>query len=274
MPVKVWERDDIGLHSRVYTGWDTIWSSEEYRGEAEQLDKTLDKVLDYAVTIVESERSSDTRAEFIRAWAIGHALRTSDVFESPALKNETHALLWKALAAKCRLGTKADGQIDEKWRSLRPEGVGDPDRPKPRREGGRLDYFEMCVWLAEQSFSEALATFGGSIRNAWQMLERPSLNTLNMRRVVMNWFNLHDPNVKDQLFQQRRFADIMKQLRRQWPSRGPGSAKRPIHYSDADLTVEIKRALSSFADFPMQAANQGRQPCPDARSKSRTKRRS
>lgn len=242
MPVKIWEASESGLSSRIVTDWDTIWTSEEYREEAEELDRQLDEVLDGAVKRIRDSSSADVPPLFLRAWAVGRALLESGVFDFPALRNERRQILWKALAAKWRTGARSTHEQDRRWLRLRPSQFREP-----RREGGRLDYFEMCKWLAEQDLQDAADTFGGSIRNVWQMLERPALRPISLRKALREWLDSQPQCVRQRLYAPPVYAEMMKELRRRWPDRGPGSAKRPIHYEYGVLSAELRRALTPFA---------------------------
>lgn len=242
MPVKIWEKSGSETVSRVVTEWERSWTSEEYRAEADELDQMLDHVLDAAVRQTEEYSGESVPEEFMRAWAIGRQLRDSGVLNSPALLHEERRLLWRALARKCRLGTRADGSIEPRWSDLRPQRL-----EEPRREGGKLDYFAMCLWLGEQDLPDAAATFGGSIRNVWQMQERPTLRPLSVRQALLDWFNSLPEEVAEESHGRAEFAELMKALRARWPDRGRGSAKRPIHYSDEDLRTELFSVLRPFA---------------------------
>ena len=242
MPVKLWEADKNGLSSRVVTDWDTIGTSEEYREDAEELDQHLDGVLDGALERIRNSRNTGVPPLFLRAWAVGRALIESGVFDSPALRNEQRQILWKALARKCRTGARSTREEDRRWLSLRPSKAREP-----RREGGRLDYFEMCWWLAEQDLQDAADTFGGSIRNVWQMLERPALRPVALRRALKKWLGSQPQSVREKLYEPAVYAEMMKELRRRWPDRGPGSAKRPVHYEDGALSTELEKLLTPFA---------------------------
>jgi hypothetical protein len=243
MPVKIWDASENGLSSKVVTDWDTIWTSEEYREDAEELDRHLDEVLDGALRRIQNSKHTGTPPSFLRAWAVGRALRQSGVFDSPALKSERRQLLWRALARKCRTGARSTREEDRRWLDLRPS-----KEREPRREGGRLDYFEMCWWLAEQDLEDAIATFGGSIRNVWQMLERPALQPISVRQALQSWLDCQPEPIKEKLLEQQMFAELMKTLRRRWPDRGPGSAKKPIHYNDNAVRTEVHKLLSPFAE--------------------------
>lgn len=244
MPVKIWEADKRGLSSTVVTGWDRVLTAEEHRGDAEGLDESLDRVLDSAVTRVEKQTGRVIAAEFLRAWAIGRALAESGVTNSPALRNEKPHLLWKALVSKWRTGCRSTGQTDTRW--LDHLGRCAP-LVIPRREGTKLDYFAMCVWLAEQDLQDATDTFGGSIRNVWQMLERPALRPISLRRALKKWLGSQPQSVRQKLYEPAVYAEMMKELRRRWPDRGPGSAKRPVHYEGEALSTELEKLLTPFA---------------------------
>jgi hypothetical protein len=239
MPVKIWESDKKGLSSRIVTGWDTVLTAEEYRADAENLDRTLDIVLDNAVARVKEKSPPGVPAVFIRAWAVGRELKKSKVFNSLALKNEEEKLLWRGLASKCRTGARSTGEIEREWLDLRPSSAGEP-----RREGSKLDYFAMCIWLAEQDLQDAVDTFGGSIRNVWQVLERPTLRPISLRRALKKFFGSQSESLRKRLFEPKIYAEMMKELRRHWPDRGPGSAKRPVHYEEGALFAEVDKMLT------------------------------
>lgn len=167
----------------------------------------------------------------------------SGVFDSPALRNERRQLLWKALARKCRTGARSTREVDKRWLKLRRSSAREP-----RREGGKLDYFEMCWWLAEQNLRDAIDTFGGSIRNVWQMLERPALQPIGVRRALRSWLDSQPECIKEKLLKQQMFAEMMKQLRKRWPGRGRGSAKRPVHYGEEAIKAEVSKLLVPFVN--------------------------
>jgi hypothetical protein len=237
MPVLIWQETNEGPRGSVETDWETLFTPEELREEAEALDRRLDDVLDSAVC--ESRiLASGIAPEFARAWAIGRAIRESGILQSAALANEKRESLWLAVARKCRLGIRSDGSAAPEWAELRPSTAREP-----RREGRRLDYFEMCLWLADQEFGDAAMTFGGSIRNTWQMLERPTLRPLAVRDAVKAWLWDMGDDEKARATSTTVFPELMKALRSRWPDRGPGSAKRPLHYTPAELMSEASRVL-------------------------------
>jgi hypothetical protein len=243
MPVKIWEIKDGLLTSHVVTDWERVWTAEEFRVEADDLDGKLDAILDAAVARVEKEHSTNVSLEFVRAWAIGACLNESDVLQSAAMRREQPQLLGLALARKIRVGARADGSRTDNWSDLRPHRI-----EEPRREGHKLDHFAMCRWLAEQSLEESIDTFGGSVRNAWQMLERPTLARAPvLRSALLRWLRSLPIEARNHCYERNVFAEMMKTLRRRWPERGPGAAKKPIHYSEPQLEDELKRLLAPFA---------------------------
>jgi hypothetical protein len=218
-------------------------TAEEYRQEADELDIELDGVLDGALHEVRRLAGGAPPSEFVRAWAVGHALRTSRVFALPALANEEQKLLWRALAQKVRVGARSQNNaVEPEWSRLRPRSAHEP-----RREGKSLDYFAMCLWLAEQDVEAANLTFGGSVHNVWQMFERPTLRPLVVREALCAWLQGLSMSRRQQVVKKENFRAMMKSLRARWPDRGPGSAKRPVHYKPGDLLLEMRRVLESFA---------------------------
>jgi hypothetical protein len=237
-PVLVWEEERGKTQSVVETDQQYGWTPEEFRAQAEALDEILDHVLDEALKYVHRYQESSESAEFLRAWAVGRTLNDSGVAESEYMRNERPERLWRALSSKCRLGLRSDGRVQPEWRKLRPGARG-----TPRREGGRLDYFEMCRWLAQQQYEDAKTLFGGSVRNVWQMLERPTLRPPVLRSALLEWMKSLAPEQLEALHERTAFALMMKRLRRRWPDRGPGSAKRPAHYDAKELRDELATLL-------------------------------
>lgn len=243
-PVLVWEIEDGKPSSIVETDWEFHWTPEEFRAQAEALDSNLDDVLTQALAYAGRYTHDDTEGSpFLRAWAVGRSLNESGVLDSKPMSRERPERLWRALAAKCRIGIRSTGESEPDWRELRPS-----TERRPRREGGRLDYFEMCRWLAEQDFDDARTVFGGSVRNVWQMLERPALRPSVVRRALLGWLRSLPPGEERRVTDPRTFPELMKALRRRWPDRGPGSAKRPGHYDLESLAAEMAPLLRPFVD--------------------------
>ncbi len=131
-------------------------------------------------------------------------------------------------------------EVEEQWRILIPDRELEPQRIE-------RDIFAMGLWLQEQELEDALATFGGSLQNALEIQRRESLRSTKMRSALGRWFLGLDPIQRSRLFKGREFIAIAKVLRQRWPSRGPGSAKRPVHFTDHDLDREVSRVLSQFS---------------------------
>lgn len=242
MPVIVWELTDEGPRGTVETDWQ-VFTPEEVREEAEELDRSLDVILDGALKMASEVALAKAPPEFTRAWAIGASLRQASILEAPALVNEPRQRLWLAMARKCRTGIRADASLSAEWQSLRPSATREP-----RREGARLDHFEMCLWLSEQSFDDAAFTFGGSVRNVWQMLERPTLRPLVVRGALKAWLQSLPTATRENAVQPTMFPGLMKALRSRWPDRGPGSAKRPVHFDADTLAKEVSRILQPLTE--------------------------
>src|SRR5207253_2740346 len=120
-PVLIWEIEDDQVASVVETDWKFRWTAEEFRGQAESLDRKLDDLLDQALSYARQHRHADaTGTQFLRAWAVGKSLNESDVLESEPMTRERPDRLWKALAAKCRIGIRSTGESKPEWRELRP----------------------------------------------------------------------------------------------------------------------------------------------------------
>jgi hypothetical protein len=245
VPLKVWEDGPDGRFSEVKTRWEWRFTPEERRAEAEALDRVLDSVLDLTLERVAHAKTDFPEASesFLRAWLLGRGLDESNILGAPAVQDEPREWLWLALARKCRLGARSDGSLELQWSTLRPSNAREPER---RPDGSSLDYFEMCRWLAEQELADAVGTFAGSVNNAWQMLERPALANIKLRQAFLSW--LRSQTVRDQarLGGRTVYRDMMKALRRRWPARGLGSARRPEHYGDDELLADVGCVLDRF----------------------------
>lgn len=241
MPVKIWDRDADGrFTSRIKTDWRTSLSGEEYRAEAEDLDTQLDRMLDRAAELGSANPGPrGTGQQFVKRWAIGRAVAESRILQSPQMASEQPSSLWLALARKCRLGVRSSGEPDERWRKLIPDRDLEPHRIE-------RDIFAAGLWLQEQALEEAFATFGGSLSNVRQIQRRESLRSTKLRSALGRWFLRLSSGQRSQLIKDREFAKIAKALQRRWPSRGPGSAKRPVHFTDRDLDREVSRVLAEF----------------------------
>lgn len=239
MPVKVWSSVGGELYSEILTNWDVVVTAEERREEAEELDRYFDEVLDDAADSVAAVESA-----FKRAHIIGMRFRRHNLFGHDQLKGEPRRFIWSALTQKCRFGARSDGRVEPRWETLIP-----PKRAKPVvRDAKELPYFEMCDWLAADSLEDAEFIFGGQISHAWQMLDRASLRTPEIRNALKVWLNSQDNENRQRLMERKAYREMMKALRSRWPDRGPGSARRPIHMDSDELQEEVAKVLDSVAD--------------------------
>ncbi len=242
MPFKIWDQDDQGDYaSAIRTSWSTRLGGEDYRAEAEELDLHIDTVLDRAVEL--SSTGSDGRGkdkEFVKRWAIGRAVKESGILDSPNVVLEQRSHLWLAMARKCRLGVRSSGDIEEQWQMLIPDRELEPQRIE-------RDIFAMGLWLQEQELKDARIAFGGSLSNAREIQRRESLRSIKFRSALKRWFLCLDPSQRSRLYKGKEFVTLSKALQRRWPSRGPGSAKRPVHFTDHDLDCEVHRVLTQLA---------------------------
>ena len=169
--------------------------------------------------------------------------RAQDIFARPNLVGEPRRFVWAVLTQKCWLGARADGSYEPEWSELIP-----PERDKPVvRDAKDLPYFEMCDWLAEDSLEDAELVFGGKVSHVWQMLDRSTLRSPQMRRAVRNWLASMPDTKRSRLMEREPYRAMMKALRGRWPDRGAGSACRPIHMSEEELNSEVARILTEVA---------------------------
>ena len=243
MPIKIWDRSPNGtLASSVRTSRPSTLRGEEFREEAEALDRQIDQMLDRAVELTSSvqHQSSESQA-FARRWSLGRALAESNLLGSPYLEFDERKDLWIALARKCRLGIRASGQPEVEWASLIPERESDPLYIE-------RDVFARGLWLQEQELHQAEATFGSKLFNAKELHSRAAVNSKELRDALARWFDSLCESRRAQLTASKIFSAITKTLAARWPSRGPGSAKRPIHYTEEKLYNELCRVLGPLVD--------------------------
>ena len=252
MPGKLWEMTaDGGLVSNVLERGIPAWRPESFT-LADKLDRRLDNALDEATRLVNSLSHPDIPKAFTSAWAIGRALKDANVQGHDALRYEDPKFIWRVMFDKAIVGARSDGTTEADWKGLRPDiKLG----RKTNRQGGRKgdDYWSMCVWLAEQDHADAAKTFGGSIRNVWQMLERPTLRPLVLRKALCSWLESLSDSMASQVTNTKNFPKLMKGFRKKWPARGKRPALQPIHYSQKDLECEINRIVDLqeiFGDYP------------------------
>ena len=241
MPVKIWDRISGGaLTSKVETSRSQSYRGERFRADAEKLDGEIDEVLDRAAALSELVSVPDTGRSFLKRWAVGRALAESGLAESKYLEADEIRWLWLAIARKCRVGVRADGSTEKGWWGLIPSRQSDPRRIE-------RDVFSMGRWLQEQEIEEARASFGASLANAREIHSRAALKSKKMRDALAHWFAELTPTPRSELVKTANFRLLAKALARRFPARGPGSAKRPAHYSENDLYEEVCKVLNPVA---------------------------
>ncbi len=242
MPVKIWDRTSDGaLTSRVETSRSHSYRGERYRADAEALDEEIDRMLDHAVVLSMCVPAAKAGQEsFVKRWSVGRALAESRLTESDYLDTAEQKWLWLAIAGKCRLSVRSDGSPEDSWGGLIPIREFDPSRIE-------RDVFAMGGWLQEQEVVPAMASFGASLTNAREIHRRGAINSKNLREVLARWFSELCPERRSDLTKNANFVRLAKALAKRFPARGPGSAKRPMHYSGEELFKEVRKVLDPIA---------------------------
>ncbi len=250
MPVKIWSRENGTLTNSVETSRGDSYRGERYRPDAEALDREIDQMLDRALELSASvSAEASEQAAFVRRWAVGRALAESGILQSKHLESQETKTLWQAIARKCRLGVRADATSEERWHELIPERESDPKRIE-------RDVFAIGLWLQEQELSAAMWTFGAKFHNARRLHGRGAINPKQLRDALARWFENSPPSLRVILTRRRNFEALARALAARFPARGPGSAKRPVHYSDKELYGEVCRVLDPLAKELAVAAEQ------------------
>ena len=242
MPVKIWGHTSDGvLTNKVETSRSDSYRGERYRADAEALDEEVDRMLDQAATLAARVPAVEARQQsFVKRWSVGRALAESSLLESEYLETNERRWLWLAIARKCRLGVRSDGGSEPSWRKLIPNRESDPHRIE-------RDVFAIGRWLQEQDIGPAMASFGASLTNAREIHRRGAINSKNLRDVLGRWFEDLSSARRSELTKSANFVSLAKTLARHFPARGPGSAKRPAHYSDEELYEEVCKVLDPIA---------------------------
>ena len=126
-----------------------------------------------------------------------------------------------------------------KWNVLHPEklsGTTEPKRIEP-------DIFGLGMWLQEQQLEDAKLAFGGGLHNAKQIWSGEALRSPKLRQGLTTYFADFTDEQRGILYRIPQYAKLAKALRQRWPREGKGSAKRPVHYEQDQLEVEINRLL-------------------------------
>ena len=199
-------------------------------------------MLDRAVALSASvEAPKAEQQAFVQRWAVGRALKESALLESPNLDAEERKSLWRAIARKCRLGVRADGSPEHAWGKLVLHRESDPKRIE-------RDVFALGLWLQEQDLASAMMTFGAKSFNARRLHVREAISSRNLRDALARWLEAFGDLRRVELVRGENFEMLAKALAKRFPARGPGSAKRPVHYSDEELYAEICKVLDPLAE--------------------------
>ena len=240
MSVKIWDQDQSGhLTSSIRWMGSSGIHAEDHRPQAERLDEQIDLLLDNALTLLHQQDEDQNHGLFAARWAIGRAIADSDILASLDLENHERLDLLLAMARKCRLGVRHTGKMEptSKWNVLIPtKRETEPKRIEP-------DIFGLGMWLQEQQLEDAKLAFGGGLHNAKQIWSGEALRSPKLRQALTTYFAHLTHEQREILYRIPQYAKLAKALRRRWPSRGKGSAKRPVHYDQEQLEVEITQLL-------------------------------
>jgi hypothetical protein len=244
MAVKMWDLDESGnLISSIRKEGRTGIRAEESRTQAEALDRDIDKLLDKAINLLVQQDPNPRHTEFAKRWAIGRAIAESGILDSPHMEPGERADLWRAMARKCRLGVRHNGKRSprSKWKGLIPGREMEPKRIQD-------DIFGLGMWLQEQELEDAKLAFGQGLHNAKQIWSREALRSRTFRDALATYFSELGDKEREQVYVIPRYAQLAKALRNRWPSRGKGSAKRPVHYAPDDLLEETRKILNPLLE--------------------------
>ncbi|MCY3717209.1 MAG: hypothetical protein OXG92_12165 [Chloroflexi bacterium] len=263
MPVLVWSDRDGTLGNSIRTGRRVALSAEEFRPEAEELDRALDDLLDmawHALTIITQRKNGKPSLNsFEQAWVLGRAVSASEILRHPAMQGEERGLLWQALTPKAWYGIRNDATRDSRWQDLIPSRSKSwQTMPKKKRP---YEFLEVGYWLREQQLHDAGEVFGWKSSNAQDVYQRASLRSIELRREVLEWLRHQTPEVRAELAKAKSkgskgFSIIPIALRERFPDKGPGSALLPQHYPQAELRAIVCETLDAARDlhFPQLSA--------------------
>ena len=246
----MWDLDESGnLTSTIRKEGQTGLRAEESRPQAEALDREIDKLLDKAVNLLVEQDPNPRHNDFAKRWAIGRAIADSRILDSTHMEPGERADLWRAMARKCRLGVRHTGKKSprSKWKGLIPGREMEPKRIQD-------DIFGLGMWLQEQELEDARLAFGNGLHNAKQIWSREALRSRNFRDALAAYFSELGEKEREQLYVIPQYAQLAKALRSRWPSRGKGSAKRPVHYSPDALLEETRKVLDPLAESLLEGS--------------------
>ena len=252
MPVLIWSEHDGALANSIRTGRRVSLSAEEFRHEAEALDRALDDLLDmawHALTIItKREQGKLIFDSFEQAWVLGRAVFVSEILRHPAMQGEERVYLWQALTPKAFYGVRSDLQREPRWRDLLAKGQKWKKQP---RQTSAYRIQELGYWLREQQLQDAGEVFGWNYSNAQALHDRTSLRSFELRQAMLNWLRMQAPDVREQFAKKNDawfFAKAARALYGRFPARGPGSALLPQHYPPAELQAIVNATLDEARD--------------------------
>jgi len=257
MAVLVWSDRDGALGNSIRSGRRVALSAEEYRPEAEALDKQLDAVLDMAwqaLNIITRRKDGKPRFNsFEQVWVLGRAVYVSEILRHEAMRGEVRTMLWQALTPKAWYGIRHDPERESRWRELIPRGKNQwRTRSDNKRLDRQYDFLEIGYWLREQQLHDAGEVFHWKFTNAREMYVRPSMRSIELRNAVLYWLRRQAPKMREELSKSARgkpgFELIPKALQKRFPATGPGSALLPQRYPPDELRLIVCDVLDAARD--------------------------
>ena len=254
MAVLVWNDRDGVLGNSIRTGRRYRLSAEEFRAEAEDLDRALDDMLDmawHALAIITQHKNGKPRFNsFEQVWILGRAIFVSDIMRHAALLGEERLLLWQALTPKAWYGIRHDSSRDPRWRELIPSRRKLWQRQPKNPKGYR--FLDIAYWIREQQLPDAGEVFGRYYSNAEALYNCASLRSLALRQAILDWLWRQSPKIREELSTSYRgtggFSIVCRALSKRFPAKGPGSALLPQHYAEDELRAIVSQTLDAAVD--------------------------
>ena len=256
MPVLVWRDRDGVLGNSIRTDLRVALSAEEYRPEAEALDRDLDDLLDkawHALNIITRRANGKAHLDTLeQSWVLGRAVVVSETLCHEALFGEARTLLWEAITHKAWHGVRSNATRDLRWRELIPSRKYQWRKNTDRKRLDRLyDFLEIGFWLSGEQLHEAGEIFGWDFNNARELYFRSSLRSIELRRAMLHWLRRQSPEFRDHIELSGNrvlFIQLAKSLQYRFPARGPGSALMPQHYPEDELREIVCKVLDDARD--------------------------
>ena len=263
MPVLIWSDRDNRLGNSIRTGRRYSLSPEEFRPEAEALDRELDAMLDMAwqaLNLITRRKNGKPRFDaFEQRWVLGRAVHVSDILRHEAMQGEEHFLLWQALTPKAWYGVRHDASREPLWSALIPKRYKSWQSKPTDRDA--YEFLEVGYWLREQQLQDAGEVFGWTSSNAQDLHKRSSLRSFELRQAILHWLRRQTPEVREHFAKpkskgKRNFSEIPNALQKRFPASGPGSALLPQHYPEEELREIVNRVLDDARDRRFQTKEQ------------------